>query len=373
MHEARAEATARDYLGDAVTAEELGWLRQISLAAIELSRRHYRTTAPPPTGSLLRALSIFRQIRHAYPDPSSTVVFEIGPGSGYCGALAVLAGYGYVATDIAQGFYLYQSHLLRTLLGESFIELCGDAGRNFESVERPRPGEAIHVPWWQFYGVAPQPALRVDVITANHMLAEMHPSAQRFLARQAALLLRRERGAVLFEGWGSTVHTPIWMICKVFADHGFAIAHNDIHASVFVPGDGAMAEGALRLGVQSTGPAAGGGPAAGAPAIPSWRRPRSRLRALLRIRLARLLDLPQAAPASPAATQGEAIYHPPIYAAERSPLSAAIATGREALKHQLTVPIDRVWAMWSEISGLPRERLETPDERFLRYIKSHYI
>ena len=55
------------------------------------------------TGSILRALLIVRTLKALYPE-KKRLVFEIGHGSGYVGALLLADGYAYASTDIVQAF-----------------------------------------------------------------------------------------------------------------------------------------------------------------------------------------------------------------------------------------------------------------------------
>jgi hypothetical protein len=104
---------------------------------------------------------------------------------------------------------------------------------------------AIHVPWWKFVSEQTDVRARVDIVTCNHALCEMHPNA---LVRNSNLLLAGPGcRAFVFEGWGSTVRRPIWTTGKAFSEAGFVFANSDIHASIAVRADSSAAEHAMRL------------------------------------------------------------------------------------------------------------------------------
>lgn len=330
MHEGRSEATFRDILCGGITQEEFALLERVTQAVCANSEKLYgrRRVA---TASLLRALAVVRAIRILYPDRDSPVL-EVGAGSGYVGALLLADGYPYACTDIAQGFYLHQSHILQRLASAGFIELATDRA-GFGEIRQLRPGQALHIPWWKFYAVDPQIALRVAVVTCNHALAEMHPNGRSYVLTVAHRMLDRARGSFIFEGWGSTVNTPIWAVAKRFADLGYVIAHNNVSASMFVPQDGALAEGGLRLPVP-----------------------------------------PRSDPVFEAADYASGgfvqQYHPPIYQTPHSTLSRRYVEGMEAVRASANVDIAAVFTMMRRHLGT--DDLATDDERFSVLVGSPY-
>lgn len=113
-----------------------------------------------PEAALLQAVIPFRWVRRFRP--RQCAVLELGPGSGYLGALLRGLGYDYRGFEITQPFFLWQQRLW---------------------------GE--HLPWWDAFKYA-----RFDLIVACHMLNEMHATALRWLIEGA-------RCPILVEGWGS--------------------------------------------------------------------------------------------------------------------------------------------------------------------------
>ena len=243
MHEGRAEATFRQFL-KGVSEEEFDLLRDVSEAVASNAEQNYGRRAIA-TGSLLRALVIVRAIKALYPDKTS-LVFEIGHGCGYVGALLMADGYAYASTDIAQAFYIYQNHLLNRLRPGKVTELAVTGG-GLDAATNVKPGHALHIPWWKFYQANPTPPFAVNAVTCNHALAEMHPNSLSYVLKFARMLLSKPDSAFVFEGWGSTVSTPIWAIAKRFSDLGYTIAHNNITGSVFVPEASDFTAGSLKL------------------------------------------------------------------------------------------------------------------------------
>lgn len=332
MHEGRAEATFRDFLGGGVTPQELELLRTVTRAINENANFHYGVSACA-TGSLLRALVIFRALTHLYPDKKN-LIFEVGHGSGYVGALLLAAGYPYASTDITQAFYLHQSHLLETLAPGRVLELATDP-RDFDQVETVEPGHALHIPWWKYYSANPAPKLKVSAVTCNHAFAEMHQNARSYVLKHSSMMLNRDNGAVVFEGWGSTVHTQIWEVTKRFSDIGYVIAHNNITGSVFVPSDCSFAEGALSLPQNQPEP------------TKKWFGHTDR-------------------PSNDDATA----YHPPIYITSNSPASKLMTDGMARQQGEMTIAFGDVMEMFRSEIGIAD--LTTADEYFSILTDSPY-
>ncbi|MDA8231389.1 MAG: hypothetical protein M0006_08620 [Magnetospirillum sp.] len=322
MHDGRWESTFREMLMGGLTDEEFELMREIARVAANLTGKHYARRIVP-TDSLARAMNVFRHIRYIHPDPNATI-FEVGPGSGYLGALLALAGYRYVSTDVTQALYLYQSHLMSELLPGRMIELATDprSMADFDSLE---PGTALHVPWWKWASPHPDFRLKANLVTANHCLCELHDWALAYTLKVSANMLSADpEGAFLFEGWGSTALHPMWAVSKEFADNGFGIAHNDILACVYVRGDG-------------------GGMANG-----------------LRFPLHRALLNPPAPPTP------EELYHPPIWVTPFNPVSARIIQGRvqsmQNVRHSASTCLGALKAE----SGM--DDLQSDDDKFAKFV-----
>lgn len=128
-----------------LTDEEFELFKTLNRAIAELSgetcgwRRVSR-------GGILSTMNIFRTIRSLCPN-KDTVIFEIGPGIGYLGALLGLAGYRYVATDVTQALYLYQSHLFETLFGSDFLEGAHIPRDEFDLDRALLDRRIVHMRW----------------------------------------------------------------------------------------------------------------------------------------------------------------------------------------------------------------------------------
>jgi hypothetical protein len=180
MHELGEKADYTEGLGG-FTRDEFDLFKRISETVAEMTEARFGRRILPK-GGLVRAFVAFRHIRFL-SDPAETAVFEIGPGSGYLGALLALDGYRYAATEITQGFYLAQSALWHHLFGDRFVELATDP-RDLKDFQSLDAGAVMHVPWWKYYVVdADDVRLSVDVVTANHTLCEMQPTAFRYALR----------------------------------------------------------------------------------------------------------------------------------------------------------------------------------------------
>lgn len=329
MHEGRAEATFQQFL-QGVTEEELGLLRRVSEAIAVNSEQNYGRRAVA-TGSLLRALVIVRTITALYPDKSS-LIFEIGHGCGYVGALLLAQGYAYASTDIAQAFYVYQNNLLNRLVPGKVRELATSSG-GMEDIGAIKPGHAVHIPWWKFYRATPNPAFSANAVTCNHALAEMHPNSLSYVLKVAKLVLKESDSAFVFEGWGSTVSNPIWTISKRFSDLGYTIAHNNITGSVFAPEGSGFADGALSLPLpHRTDPVFDAEPYGNAAFIQQ--------------------------------------FHPPIHINPDSAASSAILADNSAREAQPTRSYEDVCNMFRSV--LKHDDLRSEDEKFSLFTDSPY-
>ncbi|MDO8606999.1 MAG: hypothetical protein Q7R40_10715 [Phaeospirillum sp.] len=170
MHENRDPIDYKDLL-HGFTAEEFDLFKEVTAKVGEFTESRFGRKVLPK-GALTRAMLSYRHIRWL-AEPGSAV-FEIGPGSGYLGALLATAGYRYGASDITQGFYLYQSHLWEYMFGDRLIELAGNDLAFTGTGDLPS-GAVLHVPWWKYTVVQPEAVTTpIDVFIANHALCEMN-------------------------------------------------------------------------------------------------------------------------------------------------------------------------------------------------------
>ncbi len=217
-------------LAGGFTQQELDEVKVIKEALDDLGRMIGRAVEYP-SSSMILALNQARHIGSLVP-PGSTVV-ELGGGTGYLGALLTLRGYRYVATDVAQVFYILQSHLIGRL-SRGFVDLV-DPDRGPEELERLEPGQAALIPWWRWARREIPAALSIDLATSNHNLREMHPFCRLYHLSVVRDSLSAAGVGFAFEGWGSPIRSPQWTAVKDFWDLGFDLAHNDVRFTCFVP------------------------------------------------------------------------------------------------------------------------------------------
>jgi hypothetical protein len=342
MHEGRLRGTFQDMLGGGVTADEMALLKEIASAVRWLSLTSYGKAAVP-RDALARALNVYRHIRFLYPEPR--MIFEIGGGSGYVGALLLLAGYGYASTEISQAFYLYQNHLINALAPGRIIELASDPC-SFNEIDSLPLGSSVHVPWWKFTIPEPRFLLPIDAVTANHCLCEMHPRALAYslLASRKLLENRGPDACFVFEGWGSTVRNPVWSVNKRFWELGFVAPHNDIRITAYVRSESSHAVNA-------------------APRERPWA-------SAVQPNVLGLQRIFRKAPQKPAPASEEERYQPHyqphIWVTPANALSRRITEGRHAIEAQAKQSETDYDSMLGEVLG--SKDTMSQDEKFLRSI-----
>ena len=120
-------------------------------------------------------------------------VFEVGPGTGYLGALLMDQGWAYGFTDNAQALYLWQSRLLRVASG---------------------------FPWWQFVRGDRLP--KVDVVVSNSNLGEMTSDALKITLHNARKMLEGSSlGLFLFTSMGLQRHNTLGSVYDELTKLGF--------------------------------------------------------------------------------------------------------------------------------------------------------
>lgn len=314
-----------------LTPDEFDLQRRVATLVCDFSEFKFGKKAIP-RGDVLSSLNVFRHIQFLF-GPARPRVFEIGPGGGYLGAMLMLAGYSYAATDVSQAFYLYQNHLWNYISGGKVLELA--LGVDEEGPwSAPSAGEAVHVPWWQFARLTPDEAPGFDIITCNHAIRELQPDSLALTLRMAREFLAGEDTpkAFIFEGWGSGRVNSDVNVTECFYDLGFVMVHNDPLISVFVPKGNPWADGGLEL-----------------PKIDKSLTSRSK--ALLRRMVGGSPPLRKAG------------YAPLRFNSPQNPASRAILEGRKETKGTATVSIDDVIRFHTELLG--HEDHSSPDERFL--------
>lgn len=229
MHETRTFYNM-EYLLFGLTAREFELFKEVTRIVDEHATKNYRRRAHA-TAALLRALHVLRLIKIATGDKRPAVL-EVGPGCGYLAMLLVMEGYPYIGTDVAQAFYLYQSHML-SYVAKDLHEMVVEDG-DILTLETPRPGTAIHIPWWKWVTLDPEKIkMSAGILTCNHCLCEMHPSSMAYLAAVSSRVLANdpEGGRFVFDSWGyDLLHGEETVLAK-FADYGFRLCHNETAVS----------------------------------------------------------------------------------------------------------------------------------------------
>jgi hypothetical protein len=182
------------------TVDEAALVRNVCERVVELTRVRFGRPVRPWQGPLT-TMKMFRAIQELarVSGLPKLRIFEIGPGSGHLGGLLISAGHMYYSSDIAQGFYLWQSQFCRALAGTEFVE--GGLQQQY-----PYPGTArvVHMPWWHYatlYRASALPA--VDLVVCDHALGEMHAYAMRYTTQLAQeMLASSPLGMVVFESIG---------------------------------------------------------------------------------------------------------------------------------------------------------------------------
>ena len=195
-----------------------------------------------PRASLLRAFHVLRRIQRIYRGGRPRV-FELGPGTGYLGALLSALGYPYAAMDISEGFYLYQHACWNVTAPYGVDELALALECQPEMLRSPTPGKPVHVPWWHFASLTPTGGNlqdSFDLVICNRALCEMNAVALQFALRIGRAFLSGESSvpkAFLFDGWGSDVVSKPIQVLLAFLRAGYAPAYVDdtFNTSVFVP------------------------------------------------------------------------------------------------------------------------------------------
>jgi hypothetical protein len=334
MHELRFEGDFVYFL-EGITAYEFDLLKRLTEQICRFGESRFQKKAIA-RGTVLRSLNVLRHIRYLFGSARPRV-FEMGPGCGYLGALLMLEGYPYAATDVSQAFYLYQNHFWNFISNGNITDLVGK-GDVQEVCSGIQPGSAIHLPWWEFVALHPESVPQFDVITCNAALGEMHHDSLGFSLKIARAFLNDSADETpkvfVFEGWGHPQNSHA-KVTERFYKSGFVLAHNDPWITVFAPLGTKGAAGSLDLPRPITKPC-------------FWR---------LENGLRRLAGAP---PKNPNAVS----YEPSSYASSNNCLSQLILSGRQSDKDAKTVKIDQINRFYTDLLG--SEDHDTPDERFLK-------
>jgi len=232
MHETRTNFNM-EILLRGLTTEEFELYKRVVKIVDENATKQFGIRAHP-TPALLRAIHALRLIKIVTGEARPPVL-EVGPGCGYLAMLLVMEGYPYIGTDIAQAFYLYQNHML-SLVATNLHELATEEA-DILTVAQPKPGTAIHIPWWKWVTLSPQKIkLSAGIMTCNHALCEMHTHSMVYLAVVGRRMLSNFPGGgkFIFENWGYDLLHSRESVAQKFAEYGLQVCHDEYAMTAMV-------------------------------------------------------------------------------------------------------------------------------------------
>jgi len=226
MHETRFLHNINEFFGGYLTENEFTDLKKLSTLAAEFSERNYGKLIAP-TGSLLRALQLFRYLKKIFLKDGDKVL-EIGPGSGQLGGLLLLNNYSYSSTDITQAFYLHQNRYFNYITKHNLHEVL-----SFDRVQDLYEDKNCHIPWWIYAELWKHKIPQFDLITCNAALAEMHMNSLKYTLKLSSLMLEKSNGFFVFESWGYDKFIKSPVIHRLFEQNGFMLLWNSRELTVY--------------------------------------------------------------------------------------------------------------------------------------------
>jgi len=226
MHETRFLHNINEFFGGYLTENEFTDLKKLSTLAAEFSERNYGKLIAP-TGSLLRALQLFRYLKKIFLKDGDKVL-EIGPGSGQLGGLLLLNNYSYSSTDITQAFYLHQNRYFNYITKHNLHEVL-----SFDRVHDLYEDKNCHIPWWIYAELWKHKIPQFDLITCNAALAEMHMNSLKYTLKLSSLMLEKSNGFFVFESWGYDKFIKSPVIHRLFEQNGFMLLWNSRELTVY--------------------------------------------------------------------------------------------------------------------------------------------
>lgn len=176
MQEGRFESNLR--LLGAISNEEVEVLRWLGTTLCEFSTQHFERRMSgrhAATRALLQLRLVLNSLAGAQPER----VLEMGPGSGYLSLLMAKSGMRVTTVEAAQALSCYQTLCFRHFFGAAFLDYrVTNSHLDCEPIALIR-----QLPWWKFANEE-YDLPRVDVVAANSVLAELHPSALRYVFRR---------------------------------------------------------------------------------------------------------------------------------------------------------------------------------------------
>lgn len=170
------------YERDLYSDDEASLMLALSEKIEQLTTTHFGRPVQPFM-CLFPPIRILRAIDKVAKERPLTI-YEIGPGSGFLGAYAILRGHTYRAIDNTQALYLWQDRLFEHLVGADY--------KNFASADCFDPSVAPKVssiPWWQFAEFYKSPP-DADIVVCEAALGEMDTFAANYVLRLAGEMLK---------------------------------------------------------------------------------------------------------------------------------------------------------------------------------------
>jgi len=203
---------------DLVSPLEVQWLELIA----DISRAYSTQVsgkAVVPIGANLAGLRHYRLIKQLLSEwnADEPTVVDIGPGSGYFGALCLLGGIRYHAVENCMGLYLWQDRLYRAIAGDRFVQSAENSGN-------PASEHSSHTPWWRFAADDFSLPPKVDILFCNNALAEMSRMAISYILNTAKKNLSGGTpGMFVFDSVGQQTTCSLSDVLKEFAKQGFGL------------------------------------------------------------------------------------------------------------------------------------------------------
>lgn len=227
MQERRFEYIYNKHFNNFLTAEEydlfIYMLKSVTNFISSTYNKKFTTIS-----SLLISLHMFQQINSLFLNKKYSI-FEFGPGSGYLGIFFNKNKIKYSSTDITQSFYIFQNHLY------NYFE--SDFSEGVINSDKLDKCAINHYPWWEFYNLYNSENIpKVDVITCNHALAEMHPNALSYCIKLSYEMLKGEGDKYfIFEGWGFEKFINKNFVNRIFIQNGFELVHITDSIVIYMP------------------------------------------------------------------------------------------------------------------------------------------
>jgi hypothetical protein len=200
------------------TLDEVELLTRLRDQVVEMTEHRLGRAVRPLCGPFAQ-LGLFRilnALRDIYDLPHLSV-FEVGPGTGYLGALLLNQGHSYASMDNAQALYLFQNRLFSHVAAGERAEWGNADCRGYRKLAR-----CTTIPWWEFVRLPRHCPFNVDLVISNTNLCEMTIDAMRFVVRIAQRMLAESKlGMFLFTNIGHAAQSNYDIVHGEFERTGY--------------------------------------------------------------------------------------------------------------------------------------------------------